>query len=74
MPLYRVDNDHIAADSFAIDHLAIDQVVEAAGGQEPFLAAFVTPLFLEMVRLSKVHAASKGNEDFQRPAAFGMAD
>ena len=42
-----VDNDHIAADNFAMDHLAIDQVVEAAGGQEPFFAALVTPILLK---------------------------
>ena len=34
-----VDNGDIAADSFAIGHLTIDQVVEAARGQEPFYAA-----------------------------------
>jgi hypothetical protein len=39
MPLNMLDNGDIAADSFAIDYLTIDQVIEAARGQEPFYAA-----------------------------------
>jgi hypothetical protein len=72
-----LDNGDIAADSFAIDHLTLDQVIEPARGQGPCYAALshlYCPLLLEMVVLSKVHAASKGHEDFQGPAAFSMAD